>query len=50
MTEAELHARFQASARETLGAERTGAIERFIDRLEESGSAGDLPRISADAR
>jgi 2-methylcitrate dehydratase PrpD len=49
-TEAEIRARFQASARATLGAERAGAIERFVDRLEEAGSAGDLPQIAGGAR
>ena len=49
-TEAEIRARFQASAGDTLGTERATAIERFIDRLEEAGSAGDLPRIAAGSR
>ena len=49
-TEAEVRARFQASARETLGAGRAASIEQFIDRLEETGSAGDLPRIAAGPR
>jgi 2-methylcitrate dehydratase PrpD len=49
-SEAEIHARFQASARDTLGAEHADAIERFIDRLEDAESAGDLPRIAAGAR
>jgi 2-methylcitrate dehydratase PrpD len=49
-TEAEIRARFQASARQTLGGERAASIERFIDRLEEAVSAGDLPRIAAGPR
>jgi 2-methylcitrate dehydratase PrpD len=49
-TEAEIRARFQASARDTLGAARAASIERFIDTLEDAPSAGDLPRIAAGAR
>jgi 2-methylcitrate dehydratase PrpD len=46
----EIRARFRAGAKDALGAERAAAIEQFIDRLEDSGSAGDLPRIAACAR
>jgi 2-methylcitrate dehydratase PrpD len=49
-TEDEIRARFQASASETLGAARAASIERFIDRLEEASSAGELPKIAAGAR
>jgi 2-methylcitrate dehydratase PrpD len=49
-TEDEIRARFRASASDALGAARAASIERFIDRLEEAPSAGDLPTIAAGAR
>jgi 2-methylcitrate dehydratase PrpD len=49
-TEAEIRARFTASATDALDATRAAAIERFIDRLEDASSAGDLPRLAAGTR
>jgi 2-methylcitrate dehydratase PrpD len=49
-TEAEIRARFTASAADALDAARAAAIERFIDRLEDASSAGDLPRLAAGIR
>ncbi len=49
-TEDEIRARFRASASDALGAARAASIERFIDRLEDAPSAGDLPKIAAGAR
>jgi 2-methylcitrate dehydratase PrpD len=46
-TEAEIRARFRASAIDHLGATRSAAIERLVDHLEEAPSAGDLPRLAA---
>jgi 2-methylcitrate dehydratase PrpD len=49
-TEAEIRARFTASAADALDAKRAAAIERFVDRLEDASSAGDLPRLAAGIR
>ncbi|HVY98844.1 MAG TPA: MmgE/PrpD family protein [Dongiaceae bacterium] len=49
-TEAEIRARFRASATDAIGGARAVSIERFIDRLEDAKSAGDLPRIAAGTR
>ena len=49
-TEAEIRTRFTASAADALDATRAAAIERFIDRLEDAPSAGDLPRLAAGIR
>jgi hypothetical protein len=49
-TEAEIRARFRASASEALGASRADSIEQFIERLEDAATAGDLARLAATAR
>jgi len=49
-TEAEIRARFRASAGDALDASRAAAIERLIDRLETASSAGELPRLAAAPR
>jgi 2-methylcitrate dehydratase PrpD len=49
-TEAEIRARFRASAGDALDASRASAIERLIDRLETASSAGELPRLAAAPR
>jgi 2-methylcitrate dehydratase PrpD len=49
-TEAEIRARFRASASDALGTSRAEAIEQFVDRLETAPSAGELPRLAAASR
>lgn len=46
-TEDEIRTRFRASATDALDAARAAAIERFIDRLEDAASAGELPKLAA---
>jgi 2-methylcitrate dehydratase PrpD len=45
-TEAEIRARFRASAEETVGAARSNEIERMVDDLENAASVGALPRLA----
>jgi 2-methylcitrate dehydratase PrpD len=46
-TEAEVRARFRASATDALGSDRASKIETFIDGLEDAASAGALPLLAA---
>ncbi len=46
-TDAEIRARFRASAAEALDAAHAGAIERLVDRLEDAASVGELARLAA---
>jgi 2-methylcitrate dehydratase PrpD len=45
-TEAEIRARFRASADETVGAAGTAEIERLVDELEHVPSVGAVPRLA----
>jgi 2-methylcitrate dehydratase PrpD len=43
----EVRQRFREAAAQLLGRARSDAIERFVDRLEEADSVGDLPPLTA---
>jgi hypothetical protein len=45
-TEAEIRARYRASAEETVGASRAAEIARLIGGLETMPSVGALPRLA----
>ncbi|HXQ39680.1 MAG TPA: MmgE/PrpD family protein [Candidatus Udaeobacter sp.] len=42
-----VRARFRAAAAAALGTDKASAIERFVDRLEEAPSVGELPPLTA---